>query len=166
MLQLPFSATAAAVLLGAMIAGGAIGVMTVPRAEAPSVQASAEPAAAPSAVPASEQASETRPSAPKVEQIVVESAPLPIPAPLQPENVVRQTETTTVVSAPVIVTGAGFISGCVGCIERRNDQEAQHPAAKAEHPTPQHAAAPRREIPPQEHFVRPPRVASVSAHTR
>ena len=166
MIQLPFSAAAAVVLVGAVMAGGAIGVMTVPPAKAPSAQARAEPAAAPPAARASEQASETQPSAPKVEQIVVESATPPTPAPLQPENVVRQSETTTVVSAPVIVTGPGFISGCVGCIEHRNDDKVQHPAAKVEHPTPQHAAAPRREIPSHEHFVRPPQVASVSAHTR
>lgn len=165
MVELPFSAAAAAVLLGAMIAGGAIGVMTAPPAEAPSVRASAEPAAAPSAVPASEPVADMRPPVPKIEQTVIEAAP-PNPAPLKPENVVQRTETTTVVSAPVIVTGLGFISGCVGCIERRNDDTARRPTTRTEHPTSQHAAAPRREIPPHVQFVRPPQVASASLHRR
>lgn len=166
MIQVPFSAAAAAILVGAVIVGGAVGVMTSPPADAPAVEASTGPAPAAAATPPSNDAAAGQSQTPEIRQTIVETVPLPSPPAPAPQVTTEETETTTVVSAPVIVTSWGLVSGCVGCIERRNDDKAHHPAAKTEHTTPQHLAATRKEIPPHVRFVRLPQVASASVHNR
>lgn len=183
MVQLPFSATAAAVLLIAMIAGGAVGVATWSPASdsVPATQARAEPSVtlpAPPAAPAmDEAASQPQPQTQTgaVEQTAVTQLAAPQdPSPSQQEVTVNQqvsieqteSTTTTIVAAPVIVTNLGPAWSCVGCIEHKNPP---HPAAEANHanhPVERHAAvAPRHEMPPP-HFFHPEHIAVAAAHSR
>jgi outer membrane biosynthesis protein TonB len=164
MIRVPFGTAAAAILVGAIVVGGAVGIMTSPQDEAPAVEASTQPT--PAAVPATpaEPAADPQTPAPGTEQTIVETLPPPSQPASTPQVTTTETETTTIVAAPVIVTSWGMVSGCVGCIEHKHPP---HPlAAATNRQNQQHAAAARNVVPQQTHYVHPEHIAAETAHSR
>jgi hypothetical protein len=167
MIQVPFGLTAAIVLTGAVVTGGAIGIVSSPPPAAPRVQAVATPApvspppaaaSEPEAAPPSEQ----RSIAPTSEIVPSPAAPSSSAAIESRSSTEEIVSTTTYVPAPVIVTTWG-VPGCIaphGCFEHRDAARDRRPphderrmAQHVENRPQWRAPEPRREPPVAGHVA-------------